>query len=213
MKTKGKKKDTKQAVIDAAIRLFHMYGYSGTSVRAIAAEAGVNAALVSYYFGGKKALLEYLMETFYENYLRELETVVETCRERHTRELLDALAERLIRYQQKHFYLSLFVHREVTLDSTLVRELMTTYLMKEKYLLETIFETGAKKDEVRQIPVDLLVLQYRNMIILPFLQPLYLRQVYTLEPSLEPFINRYCAFIRHWTREISRHPATEPPAN
>lgn len=44
------------AVLAAARRLFAQRGYAGTSIRAIAAEADVNHALVVTYFGGKEAL-------------------------------------------------------------------------------------------------------------------------------------------------------------
>jgi TetR/AcrR family transcriptional regulator, regulator of cefoperazone and chloramphenicol sensitivity len=210
IKATGKKKATKKAVAEAAVKLFHMYGFHGTSVRAIAEEAGVNAALVSYYFGGKQALLEHLMETFYEGYLQVMEKAISLKGPgEHTTALLDELAEQLIRYQLENFYLSLFVHREVTMDSTLVRELMTTYLMKEKYMFETIFEEGKKNGEISPIPADLLTLQYRNMIILPFLQPLYLRQVHTLEPTEEAFLHRYLAFVKEWTSHIILKPAQD----
>jgi AcrR family transcriptional regulator len=43
-------------VLAAARRLFAKNGYAGTSIRAIAAEADVNHALVVTYFGGKEAL-------------------------------------------------------------------------------------------------------------------------------------------------------------
>jgi AcrR family transcriptional regulator len=43
-------------VLSAARRLFAKNGYAQTSIRAIAAEADVNHALVVTYFGGKKAL-------------------------------------------------------------------------------------------------------------------------------------------------------------
>ncbi|WP_027724074.1 forespore capture DNA-binding protein RefZ [Tuberibacillus calidus] len=195
-KTGGKKQMTKKLIAKAAARLFHMYGYHGTSVRNIAEEAGVNAALVSYYFGGKKALLEYLMESFYEGYLRVMEETLTAETDRRPEELLVILAENLIRYQLDHFDLSLFVHREVTTDSTLVRELMATYLMKEKYMYEIIFESA--HETIPLVPTDLFILQYRNMIIMPFLQPLYLRQVHTLEPTAEVFLNRYLAMVKEW---------------
>jgi AcrR family transcriptional regulator len=43
-------------VLNAARRLFAKNGYAQTSIRAIAAEADVNHALVVTYFGGKEAL-------------------------------------------------------------------------------------------------------------------------------------------------------------
>lgn len=46
----------RRAVLAAARRLFASKGYAQTSIRAIAAEAEVNPALVVTYFGGKEAL-------------------------------------------------------------------------------------------------------------------------------------------------------------
>ncbi|MFE9769821.1 TetR/AcrR family transcriptional regulator [Streptomyces sp. NPDC005808] len=49
---------TRAALMDAAISRFGKYGYDGTSVRDIAKEAGVDAALVYRYFGSKEALFK-----------------------------------------------------------------------------------------------------------------------------------------------------------
>jgi AcrR family transcriptional regulator len=48
--------DTRAAILDAARDLFATGGMSGTSVRAIAAKAGVDPALVHHYFGTKDDL-------------------------------------------------------------------------------------------------------------------------------------------------------------
>ncbi|HEX2895789.1 MAG TPA: TetR family transcriptional regulator [Marmoricola sp.] len=48
--------DTRAAILDAARALFAVGGMSGTSVRAIAAKAGVDPALVHHYFGTKDDL-------------------------------------------------------------------------------------------------------------------------------------------------------------
>jgi AcrR family transcriptional regulator len=48
---------TREAIIEAARKLFAERGYEGATMRAIAAEAGVDAALVVHFFGNKAALL------------------------------------------------------------------------------------------------------------------------------------------------------------
>ena len=40
----------------AATKLFGKYGFYNVSIKEIAAEAGTNSALISYYYGGKKQL-------------------------------------------------------------------------------------------------------------------------------------------------------------
>lgn len=47
---------SRDAVLEAARRQFMADGYKAVTMRSIAAEAGVDVALVSYYFGSKSAL-------------------------------------------------------------------------------------------------------------------------------------------------------------
>lgn len=53
---------TREAIAAAARRQFAESGYDRTSLRAVAEEAGVDAALVSHYFGSKQKLFVSVME-------------------------------------------------------------------------------------------------------------------------------------------------------
>ena len=53
---------TTEAILRAAQRLFATRGYTTTGVREVAAEAGVNSALVRRYFGSKEGLLRAAVE-------------------------------------------------------------------------------------------------------------------------------------------------------
>ncbi len=50
------KPETRATVLDVARRRFLAEGYQAVTLRSIAAEAGVDVALVSYFFGSKKGL-------------------------------------------------------------------------------------------------------------------------------------------------------------
>src|SRR4051812_32626018 len=54
--------EKQKQIISTAERLFSTQGFDGTSVRDIADEAGVNIAMISYYFGSKEKLMEALFE-------------------------------------------------------------------------------------------------------------------------------------------------------
>jgi AcrR family transcriptional regulator len=53
---------TRTAIIEAALRLFRENGYEATTMRAIAAEAGVSVGNAYYYFASK----EHLIQAFYD---------------------------------------------------------------------------------------------------------------------------------------------------
>jgi AcrR family transcriptional regulator len=54
--------DTRAAILAAARSQFAARGFSGASLRSIASEAGVDASLISHYFGDKSQLLLATME-------------------------------------------------------------------------------------------------------------------------------------------------------
>lgn len=51
---------TRERILESAMAEFGAKGYSGARTAGIAARAGVNQQLISYYFGGKQGLLEEL---------------------------------------------------------------------------------------------------------------------------------------------------------
>lgn len=56
------KLSTEEKIVSAARKLFTQKGYEGTKTRDIAKEAGINLALLNYYFRSKEKLFEMIME-------------------------------------------------------------------------------------------------------------------------------------------------------
>lgn len=72
----SKDKPTVNKIIEAATRLFAAKGYAAVSVKELADVAGVNIALISYYFGGKENLYKLVLERQFDpvdSKLNELE--------------------------------------------------------------------------------------------------------------------------------------------
>ena len=46
-------------ILEVAEKLFAENGYDGTSIRHISKKAGINIAMISYYFGSKDKLLKF----------------------------------------------------------------------------------------------------------------------------------------------------------
>lgn len=55
---KGQGPDLRQSILDAAEGLFSRHGFYGVTVRQVASEAGVDTALIHYYFGAKRELFD-----------------------------------------------------------------------------------------------------------------------------------------------------------
>src|SRR6187455_619507 len=57
---KGQGPDLRQSILDAAEALFSRHGFYGVTVRQVATEAGVDTALIHYYFGAKRELFDHV---------------------------------------------------------------------------------------------------------------------------------------------------------
>jgi TetR/AcrR family transcriptional regulator, biofilm operon repressor len=189
---------SKEKVVDAAVKLFNTHGFDGTSVREIANEAGVNVSLISYYFHGKKGLLEYLMSSFLEGFLGEIEQIYQHIEEIPVKDSLIKMIDNLLGYQQDNYQVARFVHREITIDSTLIREVMSSYFMKERFYLHEILNHGMKRKEFNRLSAPFVCMQLRNLITAPFLNPQYLQEVYQLAPYDPYFMKNYKKLVYAW---------------
>src|SRR3954466_1378373 len=77
----AKAAQTRRTILDAAMRLFRTNGYDGTTMRAIAAEAGVSLGNAYYYFGSK----EHLVQAFYDGLQEEHAAAASTLLARESR--------------------------------------------------------------------------------------------------------------------------------
>lgn len=189
--------NSKQAIVDAAISLFNTKGYSGTSIRDIAKKANVNIANIAYYFENKQGLLEYCLTTFFEHYIKEIEAAL--CNLDNGATLcIKEVARNILKYQFNHFALTRFVLREMSIDSQIIRELMSTYLAVEKFHFKKILEKGMKNGEFQQKPHHLFIIQFKGLMSMPFLNSHYTSEVLHVVTNENFFIEQYLQEIMMW---------------
>ncbi|WP_281868200.1 forespore capture DNA-binding protein RefZ [Brevibacillus parabrevis] len=178
---------TKMRILSAAAKLFDTYGYKGTSVRQIAAEAQVNSALISYHFQGKQGVLETLIASYFETLFRLLEEQ-ETMQEHVSAiQRLEQVIQLYLHFQMEHAPITRLIHRELSVESMLAREVMTLYMSRWKHGLSRVLEGGVAAGDFLPVSIDRIVLAVSSQMIYPFLQPQMVRQVYDLEPFSEEF--------------------------
>lgn len=71
-------RQTRRAILDAALSLFAEKGYFGTSLRDIAAVVGVRESAIYNYFRGKEALFDALMTAAHERKAERLAAVIDS---------------------------------------------------------------------------------------------------------------------------------------
>lgn len=198
------KKNSKAAIVQAAISLFQTKGYSGTSIRDIASKAKINPANISYYFQNKHGLLEFCFTSFFEEYLRVIEDAYSQLG-RGAAVCLKQMSEGIVRFMSKNNSLASFVLREMSMDSQITREIMSTYYAKEKFYLQQVFEFGIKQNEFKLQSISYAVIQLKGLWLMPFMNAHYLREVFYLFPNEPFFADKYAKEVNRWIDETLCH--------
>ncbi|MDT2045179.1 TetR family transcriptional regulator [Priestia aryabhattai] len=193
---------TKERIIDAAVSLFNAKGFDGTSVREIATRAKVNVANISYYFEGKEGLLETLVTTYFEGYIAALENEFELREYKDAKECLQGMVAAVLNYQHENRTIARLVYREISLDTTFIREVMTTYLAKEKYYLKTVLEKGMESREFRKVNASFIIIQLKALLSMPYLHPQYLTEVLYIMPQETYFLEQYTGELTAWIQTM-----------
>lgn len=195
-------KNAKERIIISALDLFYHQGFHQTTVRQIAQKVNVNQAMISYHFGSKKGLLEQLMVQFYEGYFTTLDALKKSVRDTGVQL---AYQDRILRslkscfhYLFENYRMTRFIYRELSLDSTLIREIMSSYLAREKFEYLSILQDAESVGELGEEDTEMMVLQLLNLMYMPFLQPQVIREVYHIEPHSEMFKTRYWDQMEQW---------------
>jgi AcrR family transcriptional regulator len=189
---------TKNKIIDAATALFNNQGYDGTSIREIAKLANVNIANISYYFNSKKGLLEYLITKYFEGYFQKVDEAISDNREKHVSEMLYCVIKSALNYQFENSGLTRFVYRELSLDTILVREIMSTYLMREKYIYSSILNVGIKRGEFEDISTSSFLISVKSFLSTPFLFQHYSQEVLQWSVQSHLFQSKYMSDFKLW---------------
>ncbi|MDO9509638.1 MAG: TetR family transcriptional regulator [Thermovirgaceae bacterium] len=139
--------DARSRILEAGRVLFAQQGYSRVTVRAITTSAGVNQAMISYYFGGKEALYGEVLTHEASCILSLIDH--ENLSSLPPRERLKFFAESISSLHGERPWIANLVHQEMVWPTRFLDETLVPAIGKlSSFLRETIRE-GAEKGDFR----------------------------------------------------------------
>jgi len=160
---KSEDPEARAKIMAAAEELFAARGYAGTPIRDIAAAAGVNGAMIHYYFGNKEGLYRSILETAATE-VRAL--LKEAAREDEpTRERLARFIHAYATYVLNHPNLARIIHRELLDGSNHLKQVVQKQLGKNYAMLREIIDEGIRRGELRAVDADLTPISLIGMIV------------------------------------------------
>ncbi len=143
-------------ILESAEKLFASHGFHATSVRDIAHEAGVNIAMISYYFGSKEKLIESIFLKRIINWKAILNETLKDNSKTYI-ERLDSLIENFVRRIIGNPCFNLMMMRAQIQADMLVNDLIHES-KKEVYEVIGAFINAGQEQGVFNKEVDVLMM-------------------------------------------------------
>jgi len=192
--------DKKDHILDVAERVFSDNGFDGASTRMISGEAGVNMAMLNYYFGSKEGLFL----AIFERKISSFQTLLQNIGNDESMSSWDKLAMCIDNYVERIIINNCFqklINREMSMNKRWdLTDKITEILMVNVLELKKILDEGVKngsffKDIDTQL-VTATIFGTKNYIInTPHISSLMLghdvRDEKFLEEKLKPRIKIY----------------------
>ncbi|MGN1402624.1 MAG: forespore capture DNA-binding protein RefZ [Bacillus sp. (in: firmicutes)] len=209
------KRNTKKVIMDAAIELFYAKGFNGTSIRDIARKANINSANIAYYFKSKNGLLEYCFIDYLEQYTDILEKEVAELAFVGADECLISVMQQLMQFQAANHVAARFVTREMTLETTLNREILFTYMAKENHYFQLIIEKGLEDGAFKELDISSVILQLKGILTASVIYSHYAAELLHIQMHNPFYLEKYrkqsiqliSGFLQEQDRFTGRAPA------
>jgi len=137
--------DKQIQIIETAERLFAERGFDGTSVRDIADEAGVNVAMISYYFGSKEKLMEALFELRVGSIKLRVETLMKDEHLLPLEKVNMLIDEHIDRVMQKQDFYKIMIGVLVTNKNPAILKAANAVKIRNAEVVSELIKDGQKK--------------------------------------------------------------------
>lgn len=175
-------------ILDAARKVFARSGYEGARMQEIADEAGVNKALLHYYFRSKDNLFDAIFSDAFKSFWPNLAPIL-LDEKSSMKDIIWHAVNGYMDILTKLPYLPVLIVGELNRSPENIEKLFNLAGIQHEFIVEVIKKSIVKGEMYPTNPQD-LILNVLGMIISPFLtRPLLNRLFSSAEVSFEQFLN------------------------
>ena len=188
---------TEEKILEAASEVFTEKGFSGTRTRDIAEKAGINLALLNYYFRSKEKLFEQVMKIKVVLLFGKIFPILSN-EKTSLEEKIDLASEKYFEILSKNPNLPLFVISEIQKkNSNITKIIPVNKIFENSVIIKQIKE---KRPEIN--PLHYLV-NFLAMTIFPFVaKPVFNAFELTNEAEYHQFISERRKLVPIWMKQL-----------
>lgn len=196
---------TKETILESALKLFSSKGFEGTSVREIAADAGVNVAMINYYFGSKEKLFESVVE-YRALVLKGLFSDLVNNSSLSYIEKIDIIIDKTIERKLSNSKFHHIMHRELSLEHRpQLRDAISDILLKNMDPVKQIIKNGIKDGEFREVDIELTISTILGTIHYLLTSDIMCRKILGKKEGFNPFNNKpFIKRLSEHTKQLMR---------
>lgn len=172
---------TKERILEAARQVFIRKGMDGARMQEIADEAGINKALLHYYFHSKEQLFR---EVFYGLLSQLIPGIVLIFHGNETfEEKIELIVGEYDSYMFRNPFLPQFVVREINRDPEQLSGFMSDQGLDFSQV-EAMLDTEVRRGNIRPVTFPHFFANLIGMIIMPYIgRPLFQRKLFKNDPE------------------------------
>lgn len=175
-KRKEIKGNSKKTILMSAERLFAKQGFELTTVREIAKKAGINVAMVYYYFNTKEELHQKIIEDTFKSFFHSLKEGVD--QGKGPEEKIYDVVRIYIDFLHHHKDLHRIILRETISQSKHIDMIVKRYISRNFDLVHSIINEGVQKGVFREQDTKLSTFSLIGMILYYFTyEPIFIRLI------------------------------------
>lgn len=173
---------TEEKIKEAARKVFIHKGFSGARTRDIAEEAGINLALLNYYFRSKENLFGIIMLESLQSFVESIKSVINN-HETSIEEKIESIVGNYIAMLSIQPDLPVFIINEIrTNPEGLVQKINMSETFQKSFLLQQIQE-GIAQGKYIQIHPTHIILNILSLTIFPFVAKPLVSKVLSVDDS------------------------------
>lgn len=161
----AKKDSTEEKILEAATNIFVTKGMEGARMQEIADEAGINKALLHYYFRSKERLFEAIFSNVINMAFPQLTQILKSDVDFVTK--MERVIDAYIDLLRKHPFIPVFVLKELNRDPSGLFKLAIKYGLNPMVIINQLQEAMDRGEIIRMNPHH-LAMNIISMCVFPF---------------------------------------------
>ncbi|HET6224743.1 MAG TPA: TetR family transcriptional regulator [Bacteroidia bacterium] len=158
---------TEDKILDAAKEVFMKYGLYGARMQDIADTAGINKALLHYYFRNKEKLFDRIFENALSRFFESAQVFDET--DLPVKDRVCQYVSRIIDFYAEYPQMSMFIIKEIGNNPELFKQKVMAAKKNKSFRLIPSLEEAMQKGEIAKIDTALFMINLQSLCSFPFL--------------------------------------------